>query len=66
MLFATIAEAEAAGYRRAESCLSIYGRSLASARGALGEEAFTALWAEGRAITREQVIAYALEDVAPA
>ena len=36
-------------------------RSLASARGALGEEAFAALWAEGRAMTREQVIAYAVE-----
>ena len=41
-------------------------RSLASVRSVLGEEAFAALWAEGHVMTREQVIAYALEDPAPA
>ena len=40
--------------------------SLATARAAVGEETFSALWAEGRAMTREQVIGYALEDAAPA
>jgi len=29
---------------------------------ALGEKAFTTAWAEGRAMTREQAVAYALEE----
>jgi predicted ATPase/class 3 adenylate cyclase len=45
---------------------AVHERSLASVRGALGEETFTALWAEGQAMTREQVIAYALEETSPA
>ena len=45
---------------------AVHDGRLASARGALGEEAFAALWAQGRAMPREQVIAYALEDAAPA
>jgi predicted ATPase/class 3 adenylate cyclase len=44
----------------------VYDGSLATARAAVGEETFSALWAEGRAMTREQVIGYALEDAAPA
>jgi non-specific serine/threonine protein kinase len=43
-------------YRRAD-----YDRDLAAARAQLGEEAFAAAWAEGRAMTMEQAIAYALE-----
>ena len=45
---------------------AVQERGLASARGALGEETFAALWAEGRAMTREQVITYALEETPPA
>jgi len=37
-----------------------------AARAALGEEAFAAAWAEGRAMTLEQAIAYALEEEPPA
>ena len=37
-------------------------RGLQSARSALAEEAFAAIWAEGHAMTREQAIAHALED----
>ena len=35
-------------------------RTIAAAREALGEEAFEAAWAEGRAMTMEEAIAYAL------
>jgi predicted ATPase/class 3 adenylate cyclase len=39
-----------------------YERGIASARSQLGEEAFEKAWAEGRAMTMEQAIAYALEE----
>ncbi len=39
-----------------------YDREVAEARRALGEDAFTAAWTEGRAMTREQVIVYALAE----
>ena len=35
---------------------------LSAARGTLGDEVFQRAWAEGRAMDREQVVAYALED----
>jgi len=38
-----------------------YERAMAAARVQLGETAFAAPWAEGRAMTLEQAIAYALE-----
>jgi hypothetical protein len=38
-----------------------YERHVAAARDQLGEEAFAAAWAEGRAMTLEQAVAYALE-----
>ena len=38
-----------------------HDHAIASARAALGEEAFAAAWAEGRMMTMEQAIAYALE-----
>ena len=38
-----------------------YERNLAAAQAALGEEAFAKTWAEGRAMTQEQTLAYALE-----
>ena len=37
-------------------------RSMAAIRAALNEEAFAAAWAEGRAMSLEQAIAYALEE----
>lgn len=36
--------------------------AIAALREALGEEAFTFAWAEGKAMTMEQAVAYALED----
>src|SRR5262249_54302749 len=39
-----------------------HDRSVATARTALGEEAFAAAWAEGRALTLEAVIRVAFED----
>ena len=36
-------------------------RAIATARGRLGDAAFQRAWEEGRAITPEQAIAYALE-----
>ena len=38
-----------------------YERDVAAVRGGLGEEVFAAAWAEGRAMSSEQAIAYALE-----
>jgi hypothetical protein len=45
-----------------------YERTVAAAQAALSEEAFVAAWAEGRVMTQEQAVAYALEpeSVAPA
>jgi predicted ATPase/class 3 adenylate cyclase len=37
-----------------------YDRKIAEARAALGEDAFSAAWMEGRAMTQEQAIEYAL------
>ncbi len=39
-----------------------YERSLTLARKAVGEIAFAAAWAEGRAMTLEQAIEYALSE----
>jgi hypothetical protein len=38
-----------------------YDQAIATARVTLGEEVFTAAWAEGRAMTIEQAITYTLE-----
>jgi predicted ATPase len=40
-----------------------YEETKALARGALGEEAFAAAWAEGRAMTLDAAVTYALEEV---
>jgi hypothetical protein len=37
-------------------------QDVASTRASLGHEAFAAAWAEGRAMTLEQAVAYALEE----
>jgi hypothetical protein len=42
-----------------------FTQSIAAARAQLGEAAFTAVWAEGRAMTTEQAIQYALEEGEP-
>ena len=39
-----------------------HDQAIAATRAALGEEGFTTAWVEGRALTMEQAIAYALED----
>jgi tetratricopeptide (TPR) repeat protein len=51
---------EAIGHRPSPQDLADYDRRLVSTRSALGEAAFTAAWAEGRAMTLEQAIEYAL------
>src|SRR5436853_427788 len=43
-----------------------HDRAVAAARAALGEEAFAAAWAEGRAMTLEQAIAFALQETGAA
>ena len=53
------------GYAMTVSHRALHEHRLASARAALGEEAFSTLWVEGQAMTREQVIAYALEESTP-
>ncbi len=42
----------------------VYERDEGEARTALGDEVFAAAWAEGKTMTLEQAIAYALEDAA--
>jgi predicted ATPase/class 3 adenylate cyclase len=42
--------------------LRTFDESVATVRAALGDEAFAAAWAEGRAMTLEQAVAYALEE----
>jgi hypothetical protein len=39
-----------------------FEENVARARAALGDDAFAAAWAEGRSITLEQSVAFALED----
>ena len=39
-----------------------YDRTVISARTQLDDEAFAAAWAEGRAMTLEQAVAYALDE----
>jgi hypothetical protein len=39
-----------------------YGRTVRGARSALGEEAFAAAWAEGRAMSLDDAIRYALDE----
>jgi hypothetical protein len=42
-----------------------HGRCVAAARAALDEEAFTAAWEQGRAMTLEEVSCFALEVSSP-
>jgi hypothetical protein len=41
-----------------------HDRSVAAVRTTLGEEAFAAAWAEGRAMSRDQAVAFALTEEA--
>src|SRR5262249_52408681 len=50
------------GCRPAPAARATYERAMAIARAQLGEDAFAAAWAAGRAMTLEQAIAYALEE----
>jgi tetratricopeptide (TPR) repeat protein len=52
---------EAIGYLRSSAGRADYGHTVNSIRAALGDEAFTAAWEAGRAMTLEQAVAYALE-----
>jgi len=60
---------EDAGFRLPHAAVSVmkYERRLANARASLGEAAFEAAWAEGKAMTIEQAVEYALskEDPTP-
>jgi tetratricopeptide (TPR) repeat protein len=51
---------ETMGARPPVAVVSEYERTVAEGRAALGEAAFAAVWAEGRAMSLEQAVAYAL------
>ncbi len=53
---------EQIGARTPVSDRAHYDRSVAEVRAAIGEERFAAAWAQGRATTLEQAIAYILEE----
>ncbi len=61
LLGAVESEANRPGYWLS-SIRADYDETLAATRAALGEKAFTAAMAEGRAMTLEQAIAYDLVD----
>ena len=42
-----------------------YDRDMAAACAVLGDEAFSAAWTEGRRMTKEQAVSYALEETTP-
>jgi hypothetical protein len=62
LLAAAQALLERRSARLTPSCQSVYDRSAAAARAALGEAAFAAALAEGRAMPLEQATAWALEE----
>jgi predicted ATPase/DNA-binding CsgD family transcriptional regulator len=65
-MFGTAAAArEAAGISMVPSVLEDYDRGVAAARAGLGGTAFDAAWAEGKTMTPEQAIDYALEPPTP-
>ena len=60
---ATVAMRDTSGIVEATRTFrDLYERDEAEARAALGDEAFAAAWAEGRAMTLEQAVAYALDE----
>jgi tetratricopeptide (TPR) repeat protein len=66
LLGAAAAVREAAGTRRSPSWYDNWrlDRDIAAARATLGEEAYAAAWAGGRAMTVHQAVAYALDAAA--
>ena len=58
--------AEALGYQQAPAERALREPYLAAARSRLEEAAWEAAWAEGRAMTFEEAVAYALEEEADA
>jgi predicted ATPase len=54
---------EASGTREMTAWRAVFDRDLATARSALGDEQFAAAWAEGRAMTLAQAVAYALDEL---
>ena len=48
------------GMRAFRDVQTVIERDSAAVRAALGEEAFAVVWAEGRAMTLDQAVAYAL------
>jgi predicted ATPase/class 3 adenylate cyclase len=54
---------QAIGCRSAPAARATYERAMAAARAQLGDEAFAAAWAAGRAMTLEQAIAEALAPI---
>jgi hypothetical protein len=61
LLGAADATREARGMPLPPPDRAVYDRTMAAIRGALGEEAWAAAWAEGRATPLEAAIARALE-----
>jgi predicted ATPase/class 3 adenylate cyclase len=57
---------EAAGQALSPVEYAEHDREVAVARVTMGDEAFAAAWAEGRAMTLEQAVAYALDEQPPA
>ena len=60
LLGANEAQCEAIGAAPPVAVRTEYEWTLATARSALGEERFAAVWAEGRALSLDQAVAYAL------
>jgi predicted ATPase/DNA-binding SARP family transcriptional activator len=65
LLGAAQAQCEAIGASPPVADPAEYDRTVAAARGALGEEAFAAAWATGRALSLDEAITYALDDNTP-
>ena len=53
---------EAIGSPMAPPDRPLVARAVAAARRSLGDDAFSTAWAEGRALTLEQAVAYALDE----
>jgi hypothetical protein len=62
LLGAADAICEALGHALVRHAKQSYERGVAAARTTLGEEAFARAWAEGRALSLEQAIIFALEE----
>ena len=63
-LFGAVETSVREGYRPYSPELAMFESDVASAHTQLGEAAFSEAWAMGKAMTREEVLAYALQSVA--